>query len=444
MFKRKITDSLEKWKRDRNGRTALLIEGPHGVGKTTVVTEFARRAYRRHIFIDFANCSKSLRSLFDDMSDLDRFFLRLQTLTGVTLEPRNSVIIFDAVQFCPRARQAIKSLVADGRYDYIETGAFVSIYPNVKDILIPSEEESLPMHPMDFEEFLWAIGRQVRARALREFSIDLLSAAPLHQLFMEDFRLYMLVGGMPQAVTAYLTENNFEAVDKAKRCLLHQCRDDFDRLDRTGQAVRLFNAVPHQLARGTSRFAVSSVLPHKRPSDAYRLIRLLTESQTVTQAHPTNGPGWFMTTDIDPDRFRLFLADTGLFVTLMFMDKPFSENPLYKALLCEKSSVSLQYLYTNAVAQMLTAQERRLVYFTFPNKNKTKSYTIDFLFSEHFKSVPMEIKASGYLRHAALDAFSQTYADEISRKIMLTNRPISKRDDILFLPFYLLPFLPPD
>ena len=442
MFKRKITTALERWK-NRQGRTALLVEGPYGVGKTTVVTEFARRAYRRHILINFADCSESVRRLFDDTHDLDFFFLQLQTLTGVTLEPRHSVIIFDAVECCPRARQAIKHLVADGRYDYLETGSFVAIPQNVRDILIPSEEASVQMHPMDFEEFLWAVDYQVGAQVLREFSVKLLSTAPLHHIFMQYFHLYMLVGGMPQAVATYLAENNFEAVDRVKRALLQRYQDDLCRFDRTQQAVRLFNAIPHQLARGASRFAVSAVLPHKRPSDAYGLIHLLTESQTVTVARLTNGPGQFMTTDIRLDRFRLFLADTGLLVTLKHMDQPFADNPLYKNLLCEKPSTSLEYLYTNAVAQMLSAQDLRLIYFTFPNKNNTKIYTIDFLFSEHPKSVPLEIRASGYLRHAATDAFSQQYAAKISRKIVLTNRPVSEHDDILFLPFYLLPFLPP-
>lgn len=259
MFKRKIYDKLVEWKHESDGHTALLIEGARRIGKSTIVEEFARNEYESYILIDFSLASKSVRNLFEDLSDLNYLFLQLQLQFHVDLVERKSLIIFDEVQFCPRARQAIKHLVKDHRYDYVETGSLISIRKNVKDILIPSEERKLQMFPMDYEEFLWAMGDHTSYKVIRQFYE---TGKPLGQQanrqLLRNFRLYMLVGGMPQAVNEFIATNNFRKVDLVKRDILNLYEDDFQKTDSTGRAALLFDAIPAQLNKNASRYQVYS------------------------------------------------------------------------------------------------------------------------------------------------------------------------------------------
>ena len=245
MFKRKIYSKIKEWKSSSDGKTALLIEGARRVGKSTVVEEFAKNEYATYILIDFSTASNTIKELFEDMSDLNYFFLQLQLQYHVELETRKSVIIFDEVQLCPKARQAIKALVKDGRYDYIETGSLISIKKNVKDILIPSEERKLQMHPMDYEEFLWALGDSTTMKLLKGvFESKKSFGDQLNRKLLRDFRLYMLVGGMPQAVHEFITTNNFKKVDDVKRDIINLYEDDFRKIDSTGRLAMLFEAIP--------------------------------------------------------------------------------------------------------------------------------------------------------------------------------------------------------
>lgn len=245
MFKRKIYSKLLSWKEESNGNTALLIEGARRIGKSTVVESFAKNEYQSYILIDFSTVSKSIKALFEDISDLDYLFLQLQLQYKVDLHERNSLIIFDEVQLCPLARQAIKSLVKDHRYDYIETGSLISIKKNIQNILIPSEERKLSMYPMDYEEFLWALGDHTTTALVRKlFDSHHPIGDKLHRKLMRDFRLYMLVGGMPQAVNEYLQTNNFRKVDTIKRDILNLYEDDFKKIDSTGKLSLLFDAIP--------------------------------------------------------------------------------------------------------------------------------------------------------------------------------------------------------
>lgn len=442
MFRRKIYDKLLEWKTESDGRTALLIEGARRVGKSTVVEEFAKNEYESYILIDFSRASKAVKELFEDISDLDYLFLQLQLQYKVDLHERRSLIIFDEVQQCPLARQAIKALVADHRYDYVETGSLISIKRNVKDILIPSEERKISMYPMDHEEFLWAVGDLTTIPLLKKvFDSGKPVGVQIHRKLMRDFRLYMLVGGMPQAVNEYIETNNFRKVDQIKRDILNLYEDDFKKIDPTGKLSSLFDAIPAQLNKNASRYQVSSVLNGERAENILESIAELKDSKTVLVSYHTNDPKAGMSNNKDPGKFKLFLSDTGLFTTLMFKDRDFTENIIYEKLLNDKLSANLGYLYENAVAQILTANGDALFYHTFMNESTRRNYKIDFILARKNKVCPIEVKSSGYKTHASLDAFSRKFSDRILDKYLIYTKDFAKDEDIFCLPIYLVQFL---
>ena len=442
MFRRKIYDKLLEWKTESDGRTALLIDGARRVGKSTVVEEFAKNEYESYILIDFSRASKAVKELFEDISDLDYLFLQLQLQYKVDLHERRSLIIFDEVQQCPLARQAIKALVADHRYDYVETGSLISIKRNVKDILIPSEERKISMYPMDHEEFLWAVGDTITIPLLKKvFDSGKPVGAQIHRKLMRDFRLYMLVGGMPQAVNEYIETNNFRKVDQIKRDILNLYEDDFKKIDPTGKLSSLFDAIPAQLNKNASRYQVSSVLNGERAENILESIAELKDSKTVLVSYHANDPNAGMSNNKDLGKFKLFLSDTGLFTTLMFKDRDFTENIIYEKLLNDKLSANLGYLYENAVAQILTANGNALFYHTFMNESTRRNYEIDFILARKNKVCPIEVKSSGYKTHASLDAFSRKFSDRILDKYLIYTKDFAKDEDIFCLPTYLVQFL---
>ena len=442
MFRRKIYDKLLEWKTESDGRTALLIEGARRVGKSTVVEEFAKNEYESYILIDFSRASKAVKELFEDISDLDYLFLQLQLQYKVDLHERSSLIIFDEVQQCPLARQAIKALVADHRYDYVETGSLISIKRNVKDILIPSEERKISMYPMDHEEFLWAVGDITTIPLLKKvFDSGKPVGAQIHRKLMRDFRLYMLVGGMPQAVNEYIETNNFRKVDQIKRDILNLYEDDFKKIDPTGKLSSLFDAIPAQLNKNASRYQVSSVLNGERAENILESIAELKDSKTVLVSYHANDPNAGMSNNKDLGKFKLFLSDTGLFTTLMFKDRDFTENIIYEKLLNDKLSANLGYLYENAIAQILTANGDALFYHTFMNESTRRNYEIDFILARKNKVCPIEVKSSGYKTHASLDAFSRKFSDRILDKYLIYTKDFAKDEDIFCLPIYLVQFL---
>ena len=442
MFRRKIYDKLLEWKTESDGRTALLIEGARRVGKSTVVEEFAKNEYESYILIDFSRASKAVKELFEDISDLDYLFLQLQLQYKVDLHERRSLIIFDEVQQCPLARQAIKALVADHRYDYVETGSLISIKRNVKDILIPSEERKISMYPMDHEEFLWAVGDTTTIPLLKMvFDSGKPIGVQIHRKLMRDFRLYMLVGGMPQAVNEYIETNNFRKVDQIKRDILNLYEDDFKKIDPTGKLSSLFDAIPAQLNKNASRYQVSSVLNGERAENILESIAELKDSKTVLVSYHASDPNAGMSNNKDLGKFKLFLSDTGLFTTLMFKDRDFTENIIYEKLLNDKLSANLGYLYENAVAQILTANGDALFYHTFMNESTRRNYEIDFILARKNKVCPIEVKSSGYKTHASLDAFSRKFSDRILDKYLIYTKDFAKDEDIFCLPIYLVQFL---
>lgn len=441
-FKRKIYDKFLEWKKNSEGKTALLVEGARRIGKSTIVEEFAKNEYESYILIDFTKASKEVLNLFDDISDLNYIFLRLQLIYHKELHQRKSLIIFDEVQFCPKARQAIKHLVADHRYDYMETGSLISIRKNVKDILIPSEERQVQMYPMDFEEFKWALGDTVTIKLLREsFEKYQPLGDDLNRRMMRDFRLYMLVGGMPKAVSTYIETNNMRLVDEEKRDILRLYESDFMKIDSTGKAAMLFKSIPSQLEKNASRYQVSSVLENQRNSTVLELISEMESSKTVLVSYKSDDPNAGLTRTKDLENFKLFVCDTGLFTTMLFMDKDFTENIIYEKLLSDKLSVNLGYLYENVVAQILKANGNSLFYYTFLDEKSRHNFEIDFLLARNNKVCPIEIKSSGYKTHASLDAFSEKYSSRILNKYLVYTKDLRKDKDVFSVPVYMTMFL---
>ncbi|MCD7725195.1 MAG: AAA family ATPase [Clostridiales bacterium] len=442
MFKRKIYDKLLEWKNESDGRTALLVEGARRIGKSTVVEEFAKNEYESYILIDFSRASKAVKSLFEDTSDLNYLFLQMQLQYKVDLHERKSLIVFDEVQQCPLARQAIKALVQDHRYDYVETGSLISIKRNVRDILIPSEERKISMYPMDYEEFLWAIGDTTTTPLLKRiFDAGKPIGDQIHRKLLRDFRLYMLVGGMPQAVNEYIETNNLGKVDQIKRDILNLYADDFKKIDSTGKLSYLFDAIPAQLNKNASRYQVSGVLKEERAESVLELIAELKDSRTVLVSYHANDPNAGMANNKDLGKFKLFLCDTGLFTTLMFKDRDFTENIIYEKLLSDKLSTNLGYLYENVVAQTLSTNGYELFYHTFMNGKTRRNYEVDFILARRNKICPLEIKSSGYKTHASLDAFSKKFSDRILSKYLVYTKDFSKDEDVIGLPIYLVQFL---
>ncbi len=442
IFERKIYQKMLKWKKEANGKTALLIKGARRVGKSTVAEEFAQKEYSSYILIDFSIAPKEVHNLFGDLSDLNYLFLRLQLIYHTDLENRKSVIIFDEVQKEPLARQAIKHLVKDGRYDYIETGSLLSIRKNVENIVIPSEETRIEMVPMDYEEFRWALGDKATIPMLRTaFENKISLGDDVNRRMMRDFRLYMLVGGMPQVVNEYIDTNNFSKVDNMKRSILELYQDDFRKIDQTGKASLMFEAIPSELAKNASRYQVSSVIPNAKRDRLLEIISDMKDSLTVNVAYHANDPSTGMSLHEDISKYKMFLGDTGLFTTLAFMDKDFTENVIYEKLLSDKLDTDLGYLYENIVAQMLHASGNKLFYYTFPKENSTHNYEIDFILAKKNKVCPIEVKSSGYKTHASIDAFSNKFSSKVGQKYLIYTKDLRKDGDLLCIPLYMTMFL---
>ena len=443
IFRRKIYQKLLDWKRTKNGSTALLIKGARRVGKSTIAEEFARNEYESYIVVDFADAPAALWNAIDAISDRDNFFMQLQFIYGVRLHERKSVIIFDEIQKCPAARQAIKYLVKDGRYDYIETGSLLSIRKNTKDIVIPSEETRVTMYPMDYEEFRWALGDKATMMLL-ESAYEKgrsLGDAVTRQL-MRDFRLYILVGGMPQSVETYLETKNLADVDIKKREIIDLYLDDFEKIDPTGKVARLFKAIPSQLTGNASKYRMGGVLG-KWESDEkeYQLLRELEDSLTVNMAHHANDPNVGLAMHANYDKYKIYVGDTGLFISLAFKDKDFTENVIYQKLLSDKLPADLGYVYENVVAQMLVSNGYELFYYTWPTESGKHNYEIDFILSRGSKICPVEVKSSGYNTHASLDAFDKKFASRISTSYLVYTKDYRRDGSTVLLPAFMTPCL---
>lgn len=429
------------WKAESAGTTALLIEGPRRVGKSTIVRQFAQQEYRSYVLIDFAMASNEEKGLFNDISDLDYFFTRLKLLKGVSLYERESVIIFDEVQQYPIARQAIKYLVADGRYDYIETGSLISIHLNVDRIVIPSEEEAISMYPMDYEEFRWALGDTETLPLLREMLAKKKSLGDdVNRKLLRDYRLYMLVGGMPQAVSKYLDTHDLMMVDKVKRGILRLYEQDFHKLDKTEKVKAIFKAIPSELYKDTTRYQMTTVLGKVNADTVRGLVEMLNDSKTVHIAYHSNDPNVGMGLTTEKSSYKMYLCDTGLFVTLAFWDKAATENIIYQKLLSDKLDANLGYIYENAVAQALASAGNKLFYYTWIDDQKHR-YEVDFLLSRGTKLWPLEVKSAGYNTHKSLDMFCQKFSHRVSNRYLVYTKDLRKDGEVTMIPIYMVGLL---
>ena len=440
-FRRKVYGKMLEWKTTSKGRSALLLEGARRIGKSTIVEEFAKKEYSSYILIDFNEASQDVKDLFENLMDLDYIFLYLQNIYQTSLYEHESVIVFDEVQQCPKARQAIKYLVKDGRYDYIETGSLISIHKNTKDINIPSEEHRVEMFPMDYEEFRWALGDETGMSLLKQvFEKRMSLGEGINRMKMRDLRLYMLVGGMPQAVNEYLDTKNLQNVDLVKRQIIQLYADDFRKIDPTGRISKLFMSIPSQLSRNLMRYQPTPVVGNIPSDKIDELLLCLEDSKTINIAYHADDPYVGMSLTMDYGKYKLYVGDTCLFVTLAFWDKDFTENIIYNKLLSDKLSANMGYVYENLVAQMLRASGDRLFYYTFP-KDKTHFYEIDFLLSRGNKLCPIEVKSSGYKTHASLDAFCRKFSDRIGQRYLIYPKDLQKDEQTLLLPVYMTPLV---
>lgn len=441
-FKRKIYDTMLNWKQERNGETALLIQGARRIGKSTIAEDFAKNEYKSYILIDFSKVSKEVSDLFNDISDLNYLFLRLQFIYQIQLYEKESVIIFDEVQLQPLARQAIKHLVKDGRYHYIETGSLISVRSRSKNIIIPSEETKVDMYPMDYEEFRWALGDNITIPMLREsFEKKIPLGDAVHRKLMKDFRLYMLVGGMPQAVLAYIRTNNFTAVDLAKRDIISLYEEDFGKIDGSGRAKAMYDAIPAQLSKNAMRYQVGSALSDEKAERVINIIKDMDDSKTVNIAYHSDDPNVGLALTKNQQCFKMYTSDTGLFVTLAFMDSEITENVIYEKLLNDKLSTNLGYVYENVIAQMLKTSGKNLFYHTIPYAEGKKYYEIDFLVTDKHKISPVEVKSSGYKTHKSLDVFCEKFSERVKSKYVIYTKDYKRENGVEYVPVYMTMFL---
>lgn len=440
MFKRKVYQDLLKWKNEYCPRYACLLEGARRVGKTTIVTEFAKNEFETYILIDFSKTTSNILDIFKDISNLDLFFLRLQAETGGKLIEGKSVIIFDEVQLFPIARQAIKHLVADGRYAYIETGSLISIKKNVKDILIPSEEHKIQVYPMDYEEFLWATkGNTEVLKQLTQIEFEL--GEFTNRKLMRDFRIYMAVGGMPQAVDTYINENNFEEVDKIKREIISLYEDDLKKIDPSGRLSKIYKAIPAQLALDKKKFVVTAATGKQKTNRDDERIYELIDSKMVLPCYRVANPSVSLSQTMDLSTFKLYISDIGLFTTLIFNDSENGREDIYKKLLSDSLSADFGYLYENMVAQILVSKGKSLYYHTWDKEDSTHYYEIDFLLTEKTKLIPIEVKSSSVKNHKSLDAFKKKYSKKVGNCYLFSQKDIKKENSILYKPVYMLQFM---
>ena len=422
------------------------MDGARRVGKSYLCKLFAQQEYRSCIIIDFGKLPRQVREIFEnDTDDLDIFYLRLATHYRVRLFDRQSVIVLDEVQLYPRARQLVKYLVEDGRYDIIETGSLITLLMHSKDILVPSEEEHLEMFPMDFEEFLWAKGDEVTIPAVQSL---LESRVPLGQSLlarvMMDFRIYLLVGGMPQAVEAYLQSNDFQSADKRKRLILGLYREDVAKFAKGHEARvrRIMDGIPAQLSRKEKTYRLSSLDKDARMREYEDAFTWLEDAMVVNTCLNATDPSVALAASEDHTTQKLYLNDTGLLVTQVFQDRPFVENDLYRAVLFDRLNVNEGMLAENAVAQMLRTNHRQLYFYSRSDtNNRANMMEIDFLVQGGDKPFPVEVKSGRYRPHASLDKFMARFKGRIDQPVILYTKDIMEADGILHLPLFMAMFL---
>lgn len=449
-MRRKLTDSLIEWKQESGGSTALLVDGARRVGKSYIVEEFAKANYASYILIDFNRVDADVTGLFDKyLNDLDTFFLYLSTYYNVKLVSRNSLIILDEVQLYPRARAAIKYLVADGRYDYIETGSLMSIKKNVKDIIIPSEERHIYMYPMDFEEFLWANGNETLMPLIKAcFDKKREMGQAMHRKAMDYFRQYMIVGGMPQAVKAYVDKRDFEAVDKIKRDILTLYRSDISKHSDGNELEieAIFDEIPAQLSRHEKKFRLSDIDASGRSRKYKQPFFWLADAMITNHCYNATEPNVGLKLSMERKRMKCYFLDTGLLISHAFDENGIVSEEIYKKLLFDKLSINEGMLMENIVAQMLTASGHKLYFFSTASRDAASRMEIDFLIaksritSRHNVS-PIEVKSGVKYTLSSLRKFRAKYGEYLNTPYVLHTKDVKEQDGIVYLPLYMTPLL---
>ena len=450
-MKRKIYEDILKWKKESNGKTALLIEGARRVGKSYIAEKFAKENYKSYVLIDFSKVSNEVKELFDNYLDnLDYLFTYLSEYYGKKLYERETLFIFDEIQLCPRARGAIKHLVADGRYDYIETGSLISIKKNVKDILIPSEEEKIKMYPFDFEEFLWAMGNDTIMDFIREcYKNKKPLGQVLHRKAMDYFKEYMIVGGMPQAVEMYTNTRDFEKVDKIKRNILNLYREDIRKYaeDLNLKVEQIFDTIPSQLQKHEKKFNISSLDENARYRNYEGAFYWLNDACLVNIAYNTTEPNIGLGQRIDSNALKCYMADTGLLLSMTFNEKSIVNEEIYKKILFDKLSFNEGMLMENVVSQMLVSSGKKLYFFSRnERKNAEDTMEIDFLISKDLITskhniIPIEVKSGDRYTFSSLNKLNAKYKEYLSQGIILHTKDLKEEDGILYLPLYMTPLL---
>lgn len=446
-MKRKIYSRLQEWKASSQGRSAIMIDGARRVGKSWIAEEFARNEYDGYLLIDFAKASRDVKGFFNDyLNDLDTFFMYLLGAYHVQLKPRRSVIIFDEVQRFPRAREAIKYLVADGRYDYIETGSLISIRKNVKDIVIPSEEHHVEMFPMDFEEFLWATGNEgMMAIIERAYGTSSPIGDGMHRRIMDVFRQYLVVGGMPQAVLRFAESRDLKSVDTEKRDIIELYRADIFKF---GGAARerilsVFNSIPGALSRHDRRFSPGTVRKGSGMRNFTSVFEWLKSAMTVNVAYNATEPNVGLDMSSDHSSLKCYLGDTGLLVSMAFRENELIYGDVQQRLLTGRLEVNAGMLYENLVAQMLRATGNQLYFYTNHDRNdKANRMEIDFLVAKSILQrrhniSAIEVKGTGEYETKSLDKFIRKYGRYLNMPYVLHEKDVRQTGDRLYLPLYM-------
>jgi len=430
------------WKKTSNGASALLIKGARRVGKSYICEQFGKSEYKSMVLIDFTNISKETADIFEhERTNLDLFFNMLSTYYGIVLYKRESLFVFDEVQQYPIARQLVKHLVADGRYDYIETGSLISLKQNVKDIVIPSEEESLDMYPLDFEEFLWAMGDEVSMPYVRDCFEHVRQLGPaLHRKIMNDFRQYLLVGGMPQAVLEYAGSKNFAAVDLVKQRILELFRNDITKFagQYESRVTAIYDNIPGQLAKKEKMYMLSSISKDARMRRYEDAFMWLCDAMIINPCFNTTDPGIGLALSSDYTTQKIYMADTGLLISHAFKDNEYIDNDLYRAILFDKLGVNEGMIMENAAAQMLKSSGHRLYFYSrYDRSSRRDSMQIDFLITKNRKISPIEVKSSSYREHSSLDKFRKKFSSKLGNAYILYQKDVLVKDGVIHYPLYM-------
>lgn len=446
-MKRKIYTDILNWKKESNGKTALLIEGARRVGKSYIVERFAEENYKSYILIDFSKAPKEILELFDNYLDnLDYLFMYLSEYYNTKLYERESLIVFDEIQFCSRARSAIKHLVADGRYDYIETGSLISIKKNVKDILIPSEEESIKMYPMDFEEFLWAMGNDMLMPYItKQFLAKKELGQALHRKAMDFFKEYLIIGGMPQVVLEYRETRDFQRADKIKRTILNLYRSDIRKYaeELNLKVEQIFDTIPSQLQKHEKKFNMSNLDENARYRNFEGAFYWLQDAGLINIAYNTTEPNIGLGQRIDNNSLKCYMFDTGLLLAMTFNEKSMIDEEIYKKILFDKLTFNEGMILENIVAQTLISNNRKLYFFSRTDReNSMETMEIDFLISDNkitskHNIIPIEVKSGERYTFSSLNKLVTKYNEYLSTPIIIHTKDLKQENGILYLPIYM-------